>query len=139
MANIVDYVANGTFADQQIDVKAKKFVWVKVGQGAVTTISDHEVGIAGKISILGYSGDLNIHLQLTDQNPTADKGPCILQLNSYIDESARYEATKSALTVYAVLGEAEQNISILQCNNGEQTECKLFGHVNETVHLDPSS
>jgi len=105
----------------------------------VKNYSDHEVGIAGKISILGYSGDLNIHLQLTDKNSAAASGPCILQLNTHTDENAKYETTKNMLTVYAVLGGKEQNISILQCNNGEQTECKLFGHVNETVHLDPTS
>ena len=139
MASIANYVANRTFEGQQIDVKVKKFVWVKAGQGTVKTNSDHEVGIAGKISILGYSGDLNIHLQLPDKDSTAVNGPCILQLNTHIDENAKYEATKDMLTVYAVLGGVEQNISILQCNNGEQTECKLFGHVNQTVHLDPTS
>lgn len=139
MAKIADYVANGTYAGQQVDVKAKKFVWVNVGNGAVKTFSDHEVEIAGKISILGYNGDLNIRLQLSDQNSSSAKGPCVLQLNTHTDENAKYETKKEMLTVYAVLGGKEQNISILPCNNGEQTECKLFGHVNETVHLDPSS
>jgi len=139
MANIVDYVADGAFVGQAIEVKAKKFVWVNVGQGTVSTISDHEVGIEGKISILGYSGDLNIKLNLTDQDPAASKGSCMLQLNTLIDENANYEADKDMLTVYAVLGGEQQNISILPCNNGEQTECKLFGHVNQVVHLDPTN
>ena len=139
MASITVFVANGTHKGQKIDVKAKKFVWVNVGQGTIKTYSDYEVEIDGKISILGYNGDLNIHLQLTDQSPTVPKGPCVLQLNTYVDENAKYETTKGMLTVYATLGGKEQNISILQCNNGEQTECKLFGHVNQTVHLDPSS
>lgn len=137
MASVSKYVANGTFIGQQFEVKAKKFVWVKVGQGAVVKLSDHEVEIAGKISIMGYSGDLNIHLQLADQDTASLKGPCILQLNSHLDENARYEATSDTLTVFATLSDKEQNITILQCNNGEQTECKLFGHVNQTVHLDP--
>ena len=139
MASVTNYVAKGTFVGQRFEVKAKKFVWVKVGQGAVSKLSDHEVAIAGKISILGYSGDLNIHLQLTDQDSISPKGPCVLQLNSHTDENAKYEATQEKLTVFANLGGKEQNIAILQCNNGEQTECKLFGHVNQTVHLDPSS
>ncbi len=137
MAIITNYVANGTYVGQTVEVKAKKVVWVKVGQGKVKTFSDHEVNIAGKISILGYSGDLNIHLLLSDQDPTAINGPCLLQLNTHIDNQARYEAKNGALTVYAVLGGKNQNISILPSNNGRQTECKLFGHVNETVHLDP--
>ncbi|MDX1416450.1 MAG: hypothetical protein R3293_19780 [Candidatus Promineifilaceae bacterium] len=139
MARVTNYVADGTFVGQQFEVKAKKFVWVKVGQGAVSKLSEHEVAIAGKISILGYSGDLNIHMQLTDQDITSAKGPCILQLNTHIDENARYEAAHDSLTIFATLGGKEQNIAVLQCNNGEQTECKLFGHVNQTVHLDPSS
>lgn len=138
MAKLANYVANGTYVGQSVDVKAKKFVWVKVGQGTVKTFSDHEVNIAGKISILGYNGDLNIHLQLSDQDSTAATGPCMLQLNTHIDKKARYEAKNGALTVYAVLGGKNQNISVLPCNNGQQTECKLFGHINETVHLDPS-
>ena len=69
MANIVDYIADGAYAGQAIEVKAKKFVWVKVGQGTVKDLSDHEVAIEGKISILGYNGDLNIKMSLTDQDP----------------------------------------------------------------------
>ena len=139
MANIVDYVADGAYVGQAIEVKAKKFVWVKVGQGTIKALSDYEVSIDGKISILGYTGDLNIKLNLTDQDPAASKGPCVLQLNTHIDENANYEAAKNGLTVYAVLGGEQQNISISQCNNGEQTECKLFGHVNQLVHLDPTN
>ena len=139
MANIVDYVADGAYVGQAIEVKAKKFVWVKVGQGTIKALSDYEVSIDGKISILGYSGDLNIKLNLTDQDSAASKGPCVLQLNTNIDENAKYEAAQNVLTVYSVLGGKQQNISILQCNNGEQTECKLFGHVNQVVHLDPTN
>ncbi len=139
MANIVDFIADGAYAGQAIEVKAKKFVWVKVGQGTVKELSDHEVGIDGKISILGYSGDLNIKMSLTDQDPTASKGSCVLQLNTLVDESATYEVKQNVLTVYAVLGGKQQNISISQCNNGEQTECKLSGHVNQLVHLDPTN
>ena len=137
MARIVDYVADNVFAGQEVEVKAKKFVWVKVGQGAVSAISDNEVGIEGQISILGYNGELAIQLHLPDTDPAAQNGPCMLRLNAHRDENARYEAANGQLTVYAVLGGKEQNISILPCNNGEQTECKLFGHVNQVVHLDP--
>jgi hypothetical protein len=139
MANLIDFVADGTYVGQTIEVKAKKFVWVKVGQGTVAALSEYVVDVQGQISILGYSGDLNIKLNLTDEDPTASKGPCVLQLNTLIDENAKYEAAKGTLTVYAVLGGAEQNISILKCNNGEQTECKLFGHINQVVHLDPTN
>ena len=138
MAKITDYVADRTTVGQTVQVKAKKFVWVKVGQGTVSAISDDEVAVDGQISILGYSGDLNIHLNLTNADPDASTGPCVLQLNTLVDENATYKNSSSMLTVYAVLGGEKQNISILKCNNGEQTECKLSGHVNEVVHLDPA-
>ncbi len=139
MANIVDYVADNAYEGQAVEVKAKKFVWVKVGQGTVPALSAHEVSIEGQISILGYTGDLNIRLNLLDEDPAAKSGPCCLQLNTLVDEEAKYEEGKGMLTVYATLGGKEQNISILPCNNGEQTECKLFGHINQVVHLDPTN
>lgn len=139
MANIPDYVAVNSFTGQNVEVKAKKIVWIKVGHGTVNVVSDKEVGIAGEISILGYSGQLKIHLTLADHDPAAKEGSCRLQLNTLNDENARYEVKKDMLTVYATLGGKEQNISILRCNNGEQTECKLFGHINQTVHLDPTN
>ena len=140
MALITHYVAKDTHKGQKVEVKAKKVVWIGVGKGKVTAVSNHDVGIAGQISILGYNGDLNIYLRLNNnEDASAQKGPCLLQLNSLTDENAHYEAANGVMTVYAMLGGKEQNISISPCNNGEQTECKLFGHVNETVHLDPKN
>lgn len=138
MATIMPYVAKGTFIGQKIDVKVKKFVWLKVGQGAVEILSDNEVNIAGKIKFMGYDGDLNIHLKLDGEDPTAAKGNCCLQLNSHTDENAHYKRTKSTFTVYAMLGGKKQNINIRRIEKDTQTECELFGHINETVHLDPS-
>jgi hypothetical protein len=137
MATITPYVANNVHVGQDIAVKIKKFVWMPVGNGKVTAYSDHEVNIAGKISVLGYQGDLNIHLQLKDGNPGAVSGPCCLRLNSHVDEGAKYHASSDKLTIFAVLGGKKQNVSITPTNQGTQTECKLFGHIDETVHLDP--
>lgn len=137
MANILDYVANNAYAGQPVEVKAKKFVWVKVGQGTVSALTEQEVTLDGQISILGYMGNLTIQLNLNDGKGGPPDDSCRLQLNKYVDEQARYEAADGSLTVYAILGDKEQNITIQPCNNGEQTECKLFGHVNQVVHLDP--
>ena len=137
MATITPFIAKGSHVNQKVAVKAKKMVWINVGSGSVATLTDFEVAIAGKISILGYNGDLNIHLTLTDGDAAATEGPCILQLNSYIDENAKYTNKNGELIFYAVLGGKEQNITMSPCNNGEQTECRLFGHVTQTVHLDP--
>ena len=108
-----------------------------MGDGVVSACSDFEIGVEGKINIVLYSGPLNIHLKLTDENPSATSGPCVLQLNSHTDANATYEAKGSVLTVSAQLGGQKQNISITPCDGGTQTECKLFGRVNETVHLEP--
>lgn len=138
MATITPFIAKNSQVGQNLEVKAKKVVWVKVGGGKVVTLDDQQVEIAGKISILGYNGDLNIHLTLTDQNANGKEGPGILQLNSHIDENAKYVVKGHELILYATLGGKEQNIGISPCNNGTQTECRLFGHISETVHLDPS-
>jgi hypothetical protein len=137
MATITPYVARGVYVGQVVDVKVHKLVWLKIGQGSVRLFSDQEVNIAGKVNFMGHNDNLNIHLKLMDGDSQARSGPCCLQLNSYIDERAKYRASAEKLTVFAVLGGRKQNISILPTNNGTQTACELFGHVNETVHLDP--
>jgi len=137
MAKIPQFVAKGTFAGQQQTVKAKKFVWVPVGSGTVATFSEDEVSVAGRISILGYSGDMNIYLKLTDNDPAATSGSCVLRLNTFEDANATYKINRSALEVSSVLGGHKQNITISPSDGGTQTECKLSGKVNETVHLEP--
>ena len=137
MAKIVPYIATGTHVGQKIALKAKKVVWLTVGRGSIDTLNDHEVGIGGKVNVPGYNGDLHIHLKLMDEDAQATDGPCSLRLNANVDENARYTATPEMLTVYAVFAGKDQNISVLPCNNGAQTECKLSGYINETVHLDP--
>ena len=138
MAIITPFIAKGTHVGQSQAVKARKFVWISVGNGEVSSLSDYEVAIAGTISILGYSGDLIIRLLLLDEQPEASGGPCLLRLNTHVDEAATYHVKGAELTVNAVLGDKRQNITITRCNNGTQTECRLFGHVDQTVHLDPT-
>ena len=138
MATIPTYLAKGTAVGQKQTVKTKKMVWIPVGDGVVSSCSDFEIGVDGKINVVIYSGPLNIRLQLTDENSSAKSGPCVLQLNSHTDANATYQANGKVLTVAAVLGGKKQKISISPCNGGTQTECKLFGRVNETVHLEPS-
>ncbi len=137
MATIPPFVATGTHIGQKQTVKAKKMVWIPVGNGKVAAFSDYEVSIAGQISILGYSGNMNIYLRLLDEDPAATSGPCVLRLNAHEDPQATYHVNKNVLTVQATLGQYKQAISITPCDGGTQTECKLTGRVNETVHLEP--
>jgi len=139
MATIEPYVATSTAVGQRLDLKTKAtIVWLTVGKGAVTAYSPYEVTVAGKIKVLGYDGDVRIHLRLTDENAAVNSGSCILRLNDHEDSGATYTANGKELTVNAVLGGYDQGIRILQANDGAQTECKLFGKVNQTVHLAPS-
>lgn len=139
MAAISQFVAKGTHAGQQVSVKVKKFVWLTVGQGRVESYSDFDVDIAGKVSILGYNGDLNITLEMLDKSREAASGPCKLRLNTHTDEAARYQARNGVLTVTAVFGNKTQTISLSPTNNGTQTKCQLVGHLTETVHLEPNN
>ena len=137
MATMTPFVAQGTFVGQKQTVKAKKFVWVPVGSGTVDKFSEDEVSVAGQINILGYTGVMNIYLKLTDADPAARSGSCVLRLNKHEDMNATYQVNGSGLTILATLGGYKQNITISPCDNGSQTECKLSGKVNETVHLEP--
>ncbi|MCP4362785.1 MAG: hypothetical protein GY796_32670 [Chloroflexi bacterium] len=136
MAIMTNYLARGTAVGQKQTVKTKKFVWIPVGEGEVVACSNSEIGVKGKIDVVIYRGDLNIHLKLLDENSSASMGKCTLRLNSHQDENAQYQTKGHVLTVTAVLGGKQQNISISPCNGGSQTECKLFGWINETVHLE---
>ncbi|HID52557.1 MAG TPA: hypothetical protein EYP41_11035 [Anaerolineae bacterium] len=137
MATIPPFVAKNAYIGQKQTVKTKKFIWIPVGSGTVTEFSEYQVTLKGQIDVVIYKGDLTICMKLTDNDPDAATGSCILQLNSLTDEQARYEVKNSALTIYAVLKGVRQNITINRVNNGSQTAVKLFGKVNETVHLDP--
>ena len=137
MATITPYVAEGVHEGQKQSVKAQKFIWIPVGSGVITRFSNFEVALEGAIDILGYKGDLNIHLRLTDEVAGASSGSGLLRLNSHVYEQATYKVQGEALTIYAVLGGYKQNITVSRCNGGTQTECKLSGKVNETVHLEP--
>jgi hypothetical protein len=137
MAVIPPYGAKGTHAGQAVTVKARKFIWLPVGQGTVQSFSDYDVKVAGSINILGFNGMLNINLQLLDREPAATTGPCILHLNSHVDKNATYQAHNGTLTVKANFGAKKQSITILPRDNGRSTECQLSGYVSETVQLEP--
>jgi hypothetical protein len=138
VATITPFVAKGSYVGQKQEVKVKKFVWVKVGDGVVSELDAYQVKITGKISVLGYTGDLNIDLILSDEDADITEGSATLQLNSHLDENAKYAVKGHELVVYANLSGVNQNIAISPCNNGSQTECRLFGEHTITVHLDPA-
>ncbi len=139
MATLYPYISEGAHAGQKVQLKAHKFVWVPGGEGAVATLSLFDVDIDGRVQVVVYNGNLRIHLQLLDQDPEAVSGPCMLQLNAHVDEKASYQVEDSALTVSAAIADKKATVSLSRCNDGEQTECKVTGFLDITVHLEPKA
>ena len=137
MATLYPYISEGAHAGQKAQLKAHKFVWIPVGEGTVAALSDFEVDIAGQLQLVVYNGDLRIHLQLLDEDPEAVSGPCMLQLNAHVDDKASYQVDDGALTVSAAIADKKATVSLSRCDGGEQTECKMTGFLDITVHLEP--
>jgi len=56
--------------------------WNTVGHGKYDEFGDYKAVFSGNIKIAGiYSGDFDLTLTLTDKNPGATLGPCIIILN----------------------------------------------------------
>ena len=137
MTTIQSFVAKNAKVGQRQTLKAHEVVWVTVGHGSVTSLSDYNVGIGGKVEVLGYHGDLIIDLTLNDEDPKAQKGPCTLKLNTLVDKKATYQVKGHELRVSAVLDGNKQEVDISPCNHGQQTQCVLSGKIHITVHLEP--
>lgn len=50
------------------DIAAQILFYVHVGTGTFTTMSANHIAFAGKVSVLGYSGNITIDIQVTGQN-----------------------------------------------------------------------
>ncbi len=137
MASIIQFVADGAYAGQQQELKIKKFIWLTVGSGEVVSLSDYEVTVDGKVDVLTYKGDLKIQLQLLDEDPDAESGPCVLNLNAHTDENASYVVKNGALRVSAAFADKKQSISISKYNGGAMTECNLSGYLDVSAYLQP--
>ena len=135
MAIISPYVAQNLAGGSDIDLRVRKLIWLSVGNGVLKSLSEYEVAVNGKISFLGFRGELNVLIQLLDQDPGANSGPCIMELNIHRDENATYVANNGTLTVDAVLGGEKQRINLSRFDKGRQTMCHLVGYVNETAYL----
>ncbi len=138
MATLLPYIAEGVYAGQKQGLKVNELMlWLTVGKGELKSLSDFEVAIAGKIDFVGYKGDLNIYLHLSDQDAAAASGPCVFKLNTYRDEDATYTAQKGVLTINAVLGGHKQSIALSRYRRKGYTKCELKGHTNVTAYLEP--
>ena len=135
MATISPYVANNLVNGTDLTLRVRKFIWLTVGMGVLKALSDYEVAVNGRISFLGFKGELDVLIQLLDQDPSAISGPCLMQLNILRDENATYVAQNGLLTVDAILGGERQRVYLSQYDDGRQTRCRLVGYYNETAYF----
>ena len=66
-------------------------VWVEIGTGTWTTVSDYNVVFDGSVADVA---DINLNVSLTDQDPGPQSGPCAVDING-----------SSATGTYAVSGD----------------------------------
>ncbi len=138
MATLSPYIAQGVYAGQKQNLKVNELMlWLTVGKGKLKSLSDFEVTIEGEIDFIGYKGDLNIYLHLSDQNAAATSGPCVFKLNTYQDKNAAYIAQNGVLTINAVLGGHKQSIALSRYRRKGYTKCELKGYTNVTAYLEP--
>jgi hypothetical protein len=136
MAALNPYIAEHARAGQQVELKLHEIFWKTVGKGDILSLSDYEVNIAGHLSIIVYSGDLNIQLRLLDMDESAGKGPCVLQINSHIDENASYQVEKETLAVVADFDGKKAGIRLSRDHGGKMTRCELAGYLGITAYLE---
>jgi hypothetical protein len=136
MAALYPYIADDCQAGQKVELKLHEILWKSVGRGDILSLSDYEVNIAGHLSIIVYSGDLNIRLRLLDADESAEVGPCVLQINSHIDEEASYRVEKKVLSVAADFDGRRAGIRLSRDHGGKMTRCELAGYLGLTAYLE---
>jgi len=135
MTTIRPYVARNLTDGIDLQLRLKKLIWLTVGRGTLKSISAYEIAVNGKISFLGFKGELHVLIQLLDRDPASTKGPCLMELNILRDENATYVAQNGLLMVDAVLGGEKQRVYLSRFDQGRQTQCRLVGYYTETAYF----
>ncbi len=135
MASLYPYIATNAQAGQQVELKLHEILWKSVGHGDILILNPYEVDLAGRLSVIVYSGDLHIRLQLTDRDETAQVGPCILQINSHVDSDAAYRVLDDVLIVDADFDGRRAGIRLSPDRGGKMTRCELDGYLGLTAYL----
>jgi len=88
------------------------YSWINnyVGTGNFTIFDSFHAVFAGKYHYLGYSGNINVSLELTDHDPNAPSGPCTISLLGNTDTNASYQVNGQYLTITTILNPAPFNI-----------------------------
>src|SRR5687767_1665330 len=79
MATTQPYLGSEAKTGAKAKIKKDELsVWVEIGTGTWTTVSDYNVVFKG--SVAGVA-DVNLNVSLTDQNPSPQSGPCAVDIN----------------------------------------------------------
>lgn len=139
MASLYPFIADDARAGQRVELKLHKALWKSMGHGDILSLSSFEVDLTGSLSVIVYSGDLRIRLQLNDRDETASTGPCVLQINSHIDPDAVYRVEQGLLAVDADFDGRRAGIRLSRARGGKLTRCELTGYVGLTAYLQTAN
>ncbi|RIK23602.1 MAG: hypothetical protein DCC51_03145 [Anaerolineae bacterium] len=70
---------------------------------------------------------------------TTSMGPCVLQINSYVDPDAVYRVEKNFLAVDADFDGRRTGIRLSRDRGGKLTRCELTGYIGLTTYLQAVS
>lgn len=139
MASLYPFIADGARSGQRVELKLHKALWKSVGHGDILSLGSFEVDLAGYLSVIVYSGNLRIRLQLNDRDETTSMGPCALQINSHTDPDAVYRVEKNLLAVDADFDGRRTGIRLSRDRGGKLTRCELTGYIGLTTYLQTVS
>lgn len=135
MASIYPFIADNMRAGQRIELKLHEILWKSVGRGDILQLDPFDVDVTGHLSVIVYSGDLRIRLQLRDQDEAAHTGPCVLQINSHVDPDAVYRVHDDVLAVDADFDGRRAGVRLSRDRGGKMTRCELAGYIGLIAYL----
>lgn len=135
MASIYPFIADNMRAGQRIELKLHEILWKSVGRGDILQLDPFDVDVTGHLSVIVYSGDLRIRLQLRDQDEAAHTGPCVLQINSHVDPDAVYRVRDDVLAVDADFDGRRAGVRLSRDRGGKMTRCELAGYIGLIAYL----
>jgi hypothetical protein len=96
-----------------------------VGNGRFTYFEDYRAEFQGSYQVFSQSGNITIGVELSDRNPTAASGQCVVSLNGKTDNAASYQANGNKLTITTALNNT--GIDMYSYENGTQFD-NVSGH-----------
>ena len=136
MAIIKPYISSGAQSGQPVVLKIHEIVWLTVGNGTAIEVSDYEITIGGHVKLVVYKGDLEINIALLDEDEGSTKGPCSLQINAYLDESASYKTDGDDLIISAMFDGKDVQVKLSRSDPANVTECHISGPINLTLYIE---